>query len=62
MSADPKTSSGARLEREAMRRYLRRALCKAPSAEAFKSLEGVLAWVMQRRARYDKASGGLGRK
>jgi hypothetical protein len=62
MSADPKMSAGARLEREAFRDYLRRKLHNKPTACEEQFLEVVLRWVNDRRTRYDKAGGGLGKK
>jgi hypothetical protein len=57
--ADPKFSAGARLERRSMRTYLRRQLRATPSLTG---LQAVLDWVFKRSARYDKASGGLGKR
>ncbi len=69
MAADPKTSEGARLERRALRAYLRRRLKKIPvittdmsKAAAALTLNEVLEFVLTRQRRYDKDQGGLGRR
>jgi hypothetical protein len=66
--ADPLTSAGARLERAAMRRYLRRRLniLSSENHDPWKqgeveAITAVLAFVLGRQGRYDKAPGGLGR-
>lgn len=64
MPADPKVSEGARLERRALRAYLRRAIAQAPGGELgteAQALRIVHAWVRTRQARYDKRAGGLGK-
>jgi hypothetical protein len=63
MPADPKASAGARAERKAFRDYLRRQI-KSDSVfdDPQAALEAVLTWVLKRQERYDKATGGLGRK
>ena len=51
MAADPKTSAGARLERKAVREYLRRQIARGKQG----SLDAVLDWVLKRQERYDRA-------
>lgn len=53
---DVKRSEGARLERKAMRAYLRRQLQSGMFSPA---IEKALAWVLTRQKRYDKRKGGL---
>lgn len=61
MKADPKTSEGARLERRAMRDYLRRRM-KCPECQPFYGfISETLAWVLRRQQRYDGKAGGLGK-
>lgn len=60
MAADPKTSAGARAERKAIRAYVRRLMARG--GVGFSALDTVLQWVLSRQARYDKKSGGLGRR
>ena len=55
MKADPKVSLGARLERKAMRAYLRRAIRHR------KTLDDALEFVLTRQERYDQKPNGLGR-
>lgn len=63
MKADPKVSAGARLERAAMRNYLRRRLKTAVlTMHATEELEILLKWVLNRSRRYDREAGGLGKK
>ncbi len=62
MSADPKTSAGARTERAAFRAYLRRQLNALGEGAEASSLGPVLEWVLGRQKRYDKKAGGLGKK
>lgn len=60
--ADPKVSEGARMEREAFRRYLRRRLVTATGAPLYLlALEHALEWVLERRKRYDQKPKGLGK-
>ena len=64
--ADPKTSEGARVEREAFRRYLRRELrsrheVSGTTSPTHAALQAALAWVLDRSKRYGKRPGGLGR-
>lgn len=63
MPADPKRSAGARVEREAFRRHLRRQLSihglNGPEGRA---LHAVLTFVLTRKQRYDRATGGLGKQ
>lgn len=60
-TSDPKRSEGARMERESMRRYLRRRLGRGGNEYYRLALEHALEWVMTRRKRYDKQAGGIGR-
>ncbi len=66
--ADPKVSQGARLERAAFRNYLRRLynVANIQEEDVQRSraviLGQCLEWVLTRQKRYDKESGGLGRK
>jgi hypothetical protein len=60
--ADPKTSQGARMEREAFRKYLRRQRILAPAPDVGDAIDKILNWVNGRRKRYDGAAGGLGKK
>ena len=63
MKADPKFSEGARLERDAMRDYLRRKIKKLwDNTSERETLEGALNWLLARQKRYDKQEGGLGKK
>lgn len=61
MKADPKFSQGARLERSAFRNMLRRRLTHLSLGDQ-NEVRRALAWVDQRRLRYDRAKGGLGKK
>lgn len=64
MAADPKRSEGARLERRAVRDYLRRAIkaaIKANDSHRVGLLSEALDWVLDRQDRYDARSGGLGK-
>ncbi len=54
--ADPLKSEGARLERKAVRAYLRRLIKNPPPTPP---IETVLAWILKREARYSKRTGGL---
>lgn len=62
--ADPRTSPGAQMERESMRRYLRREIARVNGAEA-PEREGVLLetlrWLLTRSRRYSRRQPGLGR-
>lgn len=58
MPTDPKRSEGARLERKAMRAYLRRLWTKTGDP----TIAAALAWVLARQSRYDKKAGGLGKQ
>lgn len=58
MPADPKVSEGARAERKALRSYLRRLYTNSDNP----IIQEILDWVLSRQNRYDKDSGGLGRK
>jgi hypothetical protein len=53
---DAKRSEGARMERKAIRAYLRRELKHTPGSIA---LSIILNWVLDRQRRYDKKKGGL---
>jgi hypothetical protein len=60
----PELSEGARLERKAMRNYLRREMKKKVngfprSRLETELLELILNWVLARQKRYDKRKGGL---
>jgi hypothetical protein len=57
MKADPLVSEGARVERKAIRSYLRRQL----KLGSLCSVEDILDWVLKREKRYDKRAGGLGK-
>lgn len=57
MKADPKYSAGARAERAAFRRYLRRF---DPTDR--RTVGDILAWVLARQQRYDRTAGGLGKR
>lgn len=57
MPADPKRSEGARLERAAVRAYLRRIASKSQNP----AIEQAIAWVLGRQKRYDAKTGGLGK-
>lgn len=57
----PERSEGARYERKAIRNYLRRQIANERT-ENQKVLEVVLDWVLTRQKRYDKKTGGLGKK
>lgn len=59
MKSDPKVSEGARLERKAMRAKLTRMLKRAPDSSAVAEM---LTFVLSRQKRYDKATGGLGKR
>lgn len=55
-------SEGARYERAAVRRYLRRRIKRAGVNVIQRDLFGeVLDWVLNRQKRYDAKPGGLGR-
>lgn len=60
-------SDGARRERKAMRAYLRRQRRSLEGtttdywAGHLDAMANILAWIDQRRARYDKRVGGLGK-
>ncbi len=58
MPADPLRSEGARLERKAVREYLRRKLARM-GKEHDGSVNEVLAWMLAREKRYSKRPGGL---
>lgn len=62
--ADPMKSEGARLERKAIRRAIRRRIRAAPMEwHGYRhGLESVLAFVQGRQKRYDSRPGGLGRR
>lgn len=62
MPADPKTSAGARSERQALRSYLRRRIKSSPSIQDTLVWQQALEWVLTRQRRYDKKGGGLGKK
>ena len=57
MKADPLVSEGARMERKAIRSYLRRLL----KVNEMIDVQFVLDWVLKREKRYDKRAGGLGK-
>lgn len=54
-------SEGARVERKAIRAYLRRLLRWTADASRVRAIEDVLKWVLSRQKRYDRRPGGLGR-
>lgn len=60
---DPLKSAGARLERKAVRAFLRRLSTSAikgkGTAEEIRMCEFILHWVIKRQTRYDKVPGGL---
>jgi hypothetical protein len=56
----PLLSEGARLERKAVRAYLRRQRRLAQHPEAQLWLELALDWVLTRQQRYNTKVGGLG--
>lgn len=58
MATDPQRSAGARLERKAMRAYLRRAM-QGTSGLGASTLAQALNYVLSRQKRYDKKPGGL---
>lgn len=58
MATDPQRSAGARLERKAIRTYIRRLQREAADHNL---LEIILRWVLQRQQRYNRRKGGLGR-
>jgi hypothetical protein len=60
--AHPAKSEGARLERRAMRAYLRRVLLHETDAWSASALKMVLRWLAGRQKRYDARPGGLGRR
>lgn len=57
----PERSKGARMERAAMRNYLRRQI-KTAFGECNITLNNVLNWVLERQKRFNDKAGGLGRK
>jgi hypothetical protein len=63
--ANPLISEGARLERKAVRAYLRRQLERVRDdihiEYATNVLEEALNWILARQKRYDARKGGLGR-
>ena len=68
MKADPLYSEGARVEREAIRAYLRRQIKSYDqwpddddAIAQHSALSLVLNWVLARKKRYDKRPGGLGK-
>ncbi len=56
----PERSKGARMERAAVRDYLRRKMESAPAHKA--ALTEVLEWMLERQRRYEARPGGLGRQ
>jgi hypothetical protein len=60
--ADPLKSKGARLERKAVRAYVRRVLRHETDAWSASALKMVLRWLAGRQKRYDARPGGLGRR
>ena len=58
MKADPLKSEGARMERAALLRWLKRLVAKGT---ILLSIGEVRTWVLDRRERYDKRPGGLGK-
>ncbi len=62
MAAPPERSKGARMERRAFLRYLRRQLRQAGTEEARSAISQAVAWVLDRRRRYESRPGGLGRR
>ena len=63
MKADPRKSEGARMEREALREYLKRNIKKWASLKMLgeaMAFEKALKWVDGRHKRYDAKKGGLG--
>ncbi len=73
-AATPDLSKGGRIEREAVRSRLRnqiryyerlrarKVVSDANCDGAISALQAQLTWMLQRQARYDAASGGLGKK
>jgi hypothetical protein len=62
MKADPKFSAGAREEREAFHRHFVRIHKKLTEGSVAKGVyEGMIAWTLERKKRYDKKPGGLGK-
>lgn len=59
--ADSKLSEGARMERAAFRRYLRRQIAEYIPVDMRVSLELALKWVLAREKRFNARRGGLGR-
>ncbi len=61
--ADPKLSAGARLERAAMSRHLKRllrsGLTDPPALDGYMAL---LQWLRDRDVRYNAKPGGLGKR
>ena len=55
-------SEGVRLERKAMRAYLRRQIADTYFTLEQKIFGQVLSWLLARQKRYDKRIGGLGKK
>lgn len=63
MKANPLTSLGARTERQAMRKHLRRQLSIHGTKSVLGTyIDGLLLWIDFRQSRYDKKSGGLGKR
>lgn len=63
--ADPLTSAGARLEREAMRKWVHRMMSEyngTQNAEALKVVIRLAAFLNRRVARYNVRVGGLGKQ
>lgn len=68
MGTPHERSIGARMERKAIRAFLRRELKLMGGGETdystgqFDAIKSTLGWVLGRQHRYDQRSGGLGRK
>lgn len=64
MKANPLLSEGARMERDAIRRYLKRtikAIQSFDSKQCVSDFNLILNWVDARKVRYNKKKGGLGK-
>jgi hypothetical protein len=59
--ADPLKSEGARMERKAIRAYLRRMIKEWYTEYDRELLNIILDWIDKRHKRYDAKKGGLGK-
>jgi hypothetical protein len=57
--AHPAFSAGARYERAAVRKYLRRLMKQGPTPDALAVIDTVVRWVLTRERRYGPRKGGL---